>query len=228
MQAVILAGGKGTRLRPITCTIPKPLISINGKPFLQHQLEFIKSHLTDEILLLVSYLGEKIEDYFDDGSKFGVKIDYCYEKVPLGTAGALKNAESKIKDEFILFNGDTYLPIDYRKIIDYFHQCKAIGVVVVYGNSREIASKNIAVNESGLVMNYNKNNSKKMTHVDAGITAFKKSILDFIPRNKICSLEEDIFPKLIKAKQLYSFATNQRFYDIGTPRELEAIKGILK
>jgi NDP-sugar pyrophosphorylase family protein len=228
MQAVILAGGKGTRLRPITCTTPKPLISINGKPFLQYQLEFIKSHLTTDILLLVSYLGEKIEDYFGDGAKFNLNLDYSYEKTPLGTAGALKNAENKIKDEFLLFNGDTYLPIDYRKIVDYFHQCKAIGVVVVYGNSGEIASKNIAVNESGLVINYNKNNSKKMTHVDAGITAFKKSMLDFIPKNKICSLEENIFPKLIKQKQLYAFETKQRFYDMGSPQELKLIKGVLK
>jgi len=227
MQAVILVGGKGTRLRPLTNTVPKPLIDINGKPFLQYQLELIKSFSTD-ILLLVSYLGEKIEKYFGDGSKLGLKIEYCYEKNPLGTGGALNNTENKLQDEFILFNGDTYLHIDYGKLIEYFHQYKSIGVVVVYDNSEKIAPNNIVIDKSGMVTGCNRKDSKNMSHIHAGIMIFKKNILDFIPKGKICSMEEDVFPKLIKARQLYGFETNQRFYDMGSPKELEAIKDALR
>jgi NDP-sugar pyrophosphorylase family protein len=228
MQVVILAGGKGTRLRPFTHHMPKPMISIKGKPFLQHQLELIKSYLTNEVLLLVGYLRDRIEGYFGDGSKFGLETEYSYEEVPLGTGGALKNAESKIKEEFLLLNGDTYLPIDYRKLVDYFHQSEGKGVITIYDNSQKIAPNNVAICESGLVIGYNKKDPKGMTYVDAGTMVFKKSIVDFIPKAKLCSLEEEIFPKLIEAKQLCSFPTSQRFYDTGSCNGLEAIKEVLR
>jgi len=228
MQVVILAGGKGTRLKPLTNNIPKPLISINGKPFLQYQLELIKSCVTVDVLLLVSYLGDKIEDYFGDGSKFGLKIKYCYEEAPLGTGGALKNAEGKLEDEFLLLNGDTYLPVNYGELIGCFHQRKVRGVVVVYDNSKKIAPNNLAIGDSSLIVGYNKDDSRRMTHINAGAMVFKKSILDFIPKGKISSLEEDIFHKLIDIKQLYAFEINQRFYDIGSPNGLKIIEEILK
>ena len=114
MQAVILAGGKGRRLRPITEQIPKPMIEIKGKPFLQYQLEFIKDCITKDILLLVGYLGDKIEAYFKNGSGLGLNIQYSYEKAPLGTAGALRNANDKLEDEFLLLYGDSYLLLQTR------------------------------------------------------------------------------------------------------------------
>jgi len=163
MQAVILAGGKGTRLRPLTYRMPKSIVPINGKPFLQYQLELIKSYGINEVLLLVSYLGEQIERYFNNGSKFGLSIEYSYEESPLGTGGALKNAEDKLKKEFLLLNGDTFLPIDYRKLISYFHQYNKIGVITVYNNSKKIASNNIAIGKSNLIIDYNKKDSKGMT-----------------------------------------------------------------
>jgi len=114
MQVVILAGGKGTRLRPITYQVPKPMVPIHGKPFLQYQLELIKSLGINEVLLLVGYLGKQIEEYFGGGPKFGLNIEYSYENNPLGTGGALKNAEEKLAEKFLLLNGDTFLPMDYE------------------------------------------------------------------------------------------------------------------
>ncbi len=228
MQTVILAGGKGTRLRPLTYQIPKSLVPIHGKPFLHYQLEFIKSFNLNNVLLLVSYLGDQIEDYFGDGSRFGLKIEYSYEEIPLGTGGALKNAGDKLSDEFLLLNGDTFLPIDYDAFIKYFKEFDKIGTITAYDNSEEIVPNNIAVGISNLVVNYNKKDSRGMTHVDAGVMVFKKELLNFIPEGQTSSLEENTFNELIKRKELAAFVTNQRFYDMGNFKELEVIKGVLR
>jgi NDP-sugar pyrophosphorylase family protein len=228
MQAAILAGGKGTRLRPLTYKMPKPMISIHGRPFLEYQLELIAAFGINKVLLLVSYLGEKIEEYFGNGSKLGLQIEYSYEINLLGTGGALKNAENKLKESFLLINGDTFLPIDYGKLIEYFYQCGKIGVVTVYTNSDNIVFNNIAVSKSNIIVDYNKHNSKEMTHVDAGASVFSKKVLDIIPNNQVCSLEEEIFPKLIKDQDLFAFPINQRFYDMGDFTGLEKINQILK
>lgn len=228
MQVAILAGGKGTRLRPITYEIPKPMIPIHGKPFLQYQLELIKSFSIDEVLLLVSCLGKQIEEYFGGGSKFGLNIKYSYENNPLGTGGALKNAEEKLAEKFLLLNGDTFLPMDYEKLMEYFHQCGKIGVITVYDNSEKIASNNIALAKSNVVVGYNKKDFQGMTHVDAGAMLFKKEVLNFIPKAQVCSLEEEIFPMLIEKKELISYPTSQRFYDMGDFKELEVIKEVLR
>jgi len=228
MQAVILAGGKGTRLRPLTYQKPKAMIPIHGKPFLQYQLELIKSFGINEVLLLVSYFGNQIEEYFYNGSKFGLKIGYSYEASPLGTGGALKNAGDKLEREFLLLNGDTFLPIDYGELIKYFRRSTKIGVITVYNNSEMITPNNIAIGETNLVTDYSKKDSKKMTHVDAGVMVFRKDVVDLIPRTEICSLEEEIFPKLIKMKELLAFPTGQRFYDMGSFKGLDIIKGVLK
>ena len=227
MQAVILAGGKGRRLRPITEQIPKPMIEIKGKPFLQYQLEFIKDCITKNILLLVGYLGDKIEGYFKNGAALGLNIQYSYEKAPLGTAGALRNANDKLEDEFLLLYGDSYLPIDYKELVGCFHKSGGKAMMVIYDNSQNIACNNVNIAESGLVSEYNKKNPNAMSYVEAGVMVFKKEITELIPTGRLCSLEEEIFPKLISQKQMHCFLTKQRFYDIGTAAGLKIIKDIL-
>lgn len=228
MQTVILAGGIGTRLKPITEEMPKPMVPINGTPFLQYQIELLKSFGIKDVLLLVSYLGEQIEKYFGDGSKFGMDITYNYEESPLGTGGALKNAEEKLNDEFLLLNGDTYLPIDYNKLADSFHSCICRGMITVYDNALKIVRSNITFNELNVVTAYSKKEAIGMTHVDAGAMILRNDILALIPEKKICSLEEEIFCKLVDKKELMAYPTSQRFYDMGTFNELEVIRGVLK
>lgn len=228
MQAVILAGGKGMRLRPLTYGMPKPMIKIHGKPFLQHQLEFIKVFGINNILLLVSYLGDDIEKYFGDGVRLGCNIEYSYEETPLGTGGALRNAQDKIAEEFLLLNGDTFLPIDYMELANYLYTCRRMGVVTVYSNSDGVVQNNIAVGQSNLVIGYNKEDPFGMVYVDAGAMALKKEIVNLIPEGRVCSLEEEIFHKLIKRRELVAFITSQRFYDMGSFEGLGAIKRVLK
>ena len=216
------------RLRPITESVPKPMVTIHGKPFLQHQLELIKSYGFTEILILAGYLGKCIEAYFDDGAKFGLNVRYSYETIPLGTGGALKKAENKLEKEFLLLNGDTFLPIDYGKLTECFYQSGKTGLIVVYDNSKNIASNNIVLHKSRLVADYNKKNTEGMTHIDAGVIVLKKEVLDSIPEVQKCSLEEEIFHKLIREENLLAYPTDQCFYDIGSFIGLEAFKRVVK
>lgn len=227
MQAVIFAGGKGTRLRPLTYKVPKPMVLINNKPFLWYQLQLLKSNNIKNVLILVSYLGNQIEDYFGDGSNFDLEIVYSYEKKPLGTGGALKNAGGKLNSEFLILNGDTYLPIDYQKLIDYFYQHKKIGVLAVYNNPDKIASNNTKIDKFNLVVSYDKENSVNMNCIEAGAMVFKKEIADFIEKDKIVSLEEEIYPRLIAMKELIAYPVVQRFYDMGSLRGLKNIAKVL-
>lgn len=228
MQVVFLAGGEGTRLRPITYETPKPLVLINGKPFLQHKLEFVKSFGYTDILLLVGYLNNKIEKYFGNGRKFGLNIEYSNEKELLGTGGALKNAANKLHDEFLLLNGDTFLPIDYSELILYFHKNNKIGTVTVYSDPDNMLPNNISLDKFNMILDYNKNSPIGMNYVDAGASVYKKEVLDYIPGLQKCSLEKEVFPQLIKRNQLIAFPTKQKFYDMGTFEGLKKIEGILK
>lgn len=228
MQIVILAGGIGTRLRPITYKIPKPMVEICGKPFLEYQLELINKHGLTEALLLVSYLGEQIEEYFGNGSKIGMNLEYSYEDTPMGTGGALKIAEQKLANEFLLLNGDTLLPLDYGDLIHRFNEANKQGLVVAYSNIESIVPNNLLVSESDdIVLDYNKHDDNEMTHIDAGAVVFKKEILEFIPDGRVCSLEKEIFGQLIERQQLIAYKTDNRFYDMGSMEELRNIEEVL-
>lgn len=227
-KAVILAGGRGIRLSPITDSIPKPMMPIGDKPFLYYLLEMLKKNKINEAVLCVGYLKDKIMDYFGDGSRFGLRLEYSAEEEFLGTAGALKLAEGLLPEDFILFYGDSYLPIDYQALFDIWAGSKARALAVCYDNKLEIAGNNVFLDEAGFIRSYDKHRAdKKMNYVEAGVILFKKDVLKLIPEDKAVSLEEDIFPELIKQGSLKGYPVSQRFYDIGTPRRLEEIKGAL-
>ncbi len=227
-QAVILAGGLGTRMRPMTEQLPKPMLTVNGKPFLHHQIQLLKSHGLRRMLLLVAYLGEQIQQYFGDGAAMGVHIDYSYEPAPLGTGGALKNAAAKLDSEFVVLNGDTYLDIDYQDLFAFFETCDSDGLTVAFRNEEHAVRNNLAFALDRIVTAYSKQESSGLTHVDAGATVLRKKILDSIPAGRKCSLEEEIFPLLIKSKQLKAWPTRQRFIDMGTAAGLAALEQRLR
>ena len=229
MQAVILAGGKGERLMPLTKDIPKPMVLIHNKPYLEYQIEFLKKQGIVDIVLLVGYLKEKIMNYFEDGKKFGVKIKYSIEKELLGTGGALKNAEKLLKEVFLVIYGDSFLPINLTEVKDVFESSHKKGLLVVY-NNREFTSvkNNVSLDDKNNVVVYHKNSQKKLQYVEAGILMLKKEVLKLIPHNMKVSLEQEVFPHLIKKKEMIGFITEQRFYDIGTKERLEKIKEVLK
>lgn len=229
MQAVILCGGKGVRLRPLTSKVPKPIVPINGRPFLEHQILYLKKHGIKDFVFCAGYLWEKIKEYFNDGSRFGVKISYSIEHSLLGTGGALKNAKNLLWKKFFVIYGDSYLPINYKKVYEKAEELNKIGVLVVYNNEKDTHVKNnVVLNKDGLVTRYDKEIiDRSMKYVDAGVSVFKKEVLNFIIQSKNVSLEKDVFKKLINAKQLAAIKTKQRFYDIGTAKRLKEIEKIL-
>lgn len=227
-QAVILAGGKGTRLRPITYKVPKVMIVIKGKPFLQHVLELLRNKGVSNILLLISYLGDQIESYFGNGDKFGLKITYSREGHPLGTGGALKKAEELIEDEFLLINGDTYLDFEYKLLINKFKDLNCVGLICIYGNKDKKMEPNVLLDLDKRIINYDKIDSEGLVEVDAGIGIFKKEVLNLIPEKINVSFENQIYNKLIREKQLYGYPINQPFLDIGEFKRLNYAKEILQ
>jgi NDP-sugar pyrophosphorylase family protein len=234
-QAVILAGGLGTRMRPITETTPKPMIPVLGKPFLEQQLEMLAGSGFPRALLLVAYLGEKIEQYFGDGSTRGWNLSYCYEPSPLGTGGALKNAEGKLEDEFVVLNGDTFLPIDYAALWRAFRESGSSAFVVAYEKSGSAAANllankvpnNLAAAPDGRVTAYRKRDPQGLTHIDAGVLILRKEVLEKIPMGRACSLEEEIFPRLIEERRMKAWITSEPFYDMGSPEGLRALEARL-
>jgi NDP-sugar pyrophosphorylase family protein len=229
LKAVILAGGRGERLKPITDSTPKPMIIIKGKPFLEYQLAMLKKNKINEILLCVGYRKDTIMEYFGDGSRFGLKIEYSIENQFLGTGGALKLAKKYLPADFILLYGDSYLPIDYVKLADAWSQSSSSGLVVCYDNSLRIAANNICLNPDGSIASYSKRYPDgKANYVEAGVSILRKEVLNLIPEKRaVVSLEEEIFPALVKAGLLNGYPVNQRYYDIGTPGRLKEIEGIL-
>ena len=229
IQAVILAGGKGMRLRPLTCEIPKVMIDINGRPFLQYVLELLHKKGISNIVLLVSYLGEQIEKYFGDGKKFGLDITYSYEDPPLGTGGALKKAERLLLPEFLLVNGDTYLDFDYKSLKNRFRDLDCKGLICVHANKDRKTVPNILLGEDKRVIRYDNTNPcvAGLIEVDAGAGIFRKEVLNLIPENVSVSFENEIYNKLIQEMELYGFPIENEFLDIGVFQRLNYARKIL-
>lgn len=224
MQTVILAGGLGTRLRPLTEQTPKPMVEVGGRPFLEYIIEHLAAQGFREILLLVGHLSEHISDHFGDGSRFGVGITYSREAHPLGTGGAIRLAWDLLSDEFLLLYGDSFLPIDYRDVARAFVQSLLPALVVTYDNQAGYTDvrNNIAADSAGLVLRYEKGVlDPELQYVDAGALCFRREVFAGLPPETVISLEQELFPQLIEKRQLGTYSTTQRFYDIGTPARLQ-------
>ncbi len=224
MQIAILAGGLATRLQPLTEKIPKSMIMIEGKPFLQYQLEFLKNEGITDIVLCVGYLSKQIETYFGDGKRFGVNIKYSKEDERLlGTAGALKNAEGLLEGDFFLMYGDSYVFLNLEEVWEHFQKYNKSALMVVYKNYDKIDKSN-AVVENGMIKKYDKKHkTKDMVYIDYGVSILKKEVLDMIQKDQVFSLEE-LFPELINKNEMLAFETQARFFEIGSYSGLEEFK----
>ena len=232
MQVVILAGGLGTRLRPITRLVPKPMVPVAGVPYLEHQLRLLARQSLTNVLILTGYLGEQIEARFGDGHEFGLRIRYCRERIPMGTGGALRDARWALAERFLVIYGDSYLPIPYSALADQLEANGAGAVLAVYRDASHETNvpPNIALGPDGAVLRYDKRarcDDSEMNYIDAGVLALRRTVLDLIPEEGAASLEEKIFPALIGQRRLFAHLTNQRFYDMGTPERLRAIEEYL-
>jgi len=228
MQIVIICGGLATRLGELTKNIPKSMMDVDGKPFLQHQIENLKKHGFDEFILCVGYLSKKIKNYFGNGEKFEVKIKYSYDgEKPLGPIGAIKNAEDLLDEDFFILYGDSYLTVDYKKAYSKYKKCKKPACMVVYKNYNKYDKSNLII-KNNLVVGYGEDaRTKDMVYVDYGTSILSKKTLDLIPENTMFSTGE-FFSKLIENKELCAFEAKKRFYHIGNPEALEELRKYIK
>lgn len=227
MQAVIFCGGLATRLRPLTKKIPKSMVEINGKPFLEYQIEILRKNNIKNIVLCIGFLGEQIKKYFGNGEKFGVDILYSEEKEKLlGTGGALKNAEHILNEKFFTLYGDSFTTIDFQDISRYFDKFNKKGLMVVYKNYNKFDCSNVKVRGEYITNYYTNKNNKNLVFIDYGVSIFRKSVLNLIPPDKKESLNK-IYVELIKQKELLAYRTTKRFYEIGSKKGLEELKKLM-
>jgi NDP-sugar pyrophosphorylase family protein len=232
-------GGEGTRLKPITEKIPKPMVEINNRPFLEYLFDLLLENGIDEAVLCAGYLWEKVKEHFGDEytgqDEKSLTLKYSIEPRFYGTGGAVKNAEKYVNDYFFIVYGDTYLPIDYRDMARIIHEKGTMGLISVYNNSDNITNNNVTVNNDDYVIKYDKfQETPDMNGVEAGTLLFNKSILSLLPdvddldKDQKVSLEMYIYPKLIAQRQLIGYITDIRYYDMGTPERMKIISEVLK
>jgi len=228
MQIVILAGGLATRLRPMTNDIPKSMIQVENKPFLQHQIELLRQNEVSDIVLCVGHLSHMIKDYFGDGKRFGVRIRYSDEgENLLGTGGALKKAEPLLEDEFFLMYGDSYLLLNYRSVESYYEKFERFCLLVVYKNYNLYDNSNVGIKD-GLISVYDKNNPLgQLTYIDVGLSILRKGVLNQISSVTPSPLEE-LYQKIIAKKEMLAYVVNQRFYEIGSFQGLKEFENLIK
>jgi N-acetyl-alpha-D-muramate 1-phosphate uridylyltransferase len=216
MQLVIIAGGLATRLRPLTVSIPKSLIEIDGKPFIDYQMGTLYEQGIKDVVLCLGHLGDQIERYLGNGNKFGLNILYSYETQKLlGTAGAIKNAENLLDDKFFVMYGDSYLFLDFSMVSAYFNRFNKPGLMTVFKNSDLYDRSNIVVQGNFIKIYDKKQKWDGMDYIDYGALILRKTLLKMVPVHKAYSLEELLVP-LVKEHQILAYEVKKRFYEIGS------------
>ena len=225
MQALILAGGKGTRLRPLTVYTPKPIVPLLNRPFLLYQIEILRRAGIEDITLSLNYQPDKIERLLSDGADYGVKLRYLTEPQPLGTGGAYKFAEDALRETTIVFNGDILTDLDVSEVVA-FHLKKAAEATIVLTPVENPAAYGLVESDAdGRVQRFSeKPNAEELAglttkNINAGIYILEPSVLDSIVEGENTSFEYNVFPDLLKKKrEFFAFVMNENYWrDIGTP-----------
>jgi len=220
MPAIILAGGFGTRLRPLTEGIPKALIDVAGRPFLWHQLQLLKRQGIRRVVLAVGYLGECIQQTFGDGSAIGVSLEYSYDgPTPLGTAGAIRKALPLLPEQFFVLYGDSYLTCDYQAVERAFRRSCLPGLMTVYRNDGLFDTSNVEYDGTRIVRYDKKNRTSSMRYIDYGLGAFHRSAFMTIAEGENRDLT-DVYQQLLNAGKLEAFEVHERFYEVGSAEGL--------
>jgi len=231
MKLIIIAGGKGTRLG--LKEIPKPMVRINSKPLLEHQILLAKRYGIKDIYILSGYLSEVIVDYFKDGKKLGVNITHIVERKPLSTAGALKQLEKILNDRFMVFYGDTIMDIDLESFIkfDEIHK-DSVGSIMVHPNDHPHDSDLLEIDGNCKVTTFYSKPHKKDVYypnlVNAALYIFSPKVLSYIEKDVMSDFGKDIFPKIVENENLYAYKTTEYLKDMGTPKRLKKVEEDLK
>lgn len=216
-QAVILAGGRGTRMRPLTDTRPKAMIAFHGKPFLEYLVEMLRDQGLERILLLLGYLPEVIQDYFGDGRRWGVKIDYSVSAPDDGTARRVLLAERSLDPCFLLMYCDNYWPMQMAKMWRRFLAAGVPAMITVYSNKDNYSRSSVRVDADGYVTVFDRSRTTpNLQGVEISYAILKKSVLRFLPEDPTVLFEEVAYPRLVERRQLAAYVTDHRYYSVGS------------
>ena len=224
MKAIIIAGGSGTRLRPLTYNTPKPMVPLFDKPFLQHQLELLRRHGITDVVINLHYLSDSISDYFGDGHALGMHIEYSYEEKPLGTAGAVKLAEPYFDGEpMVVLNGDILTDIDLGELVAFHQASGATASIAMIRVTDPTAYGLLFTALDGRIERFLEKPSWDEATVDTvntGIYVLDPAIFRYVPQNEAYSFERGLFPLLLQlGEPIYGFPTEAYWLDIGSPQK---------
>jgi len=227
VPVALLAGGLATRLHPITTTIPKALVEVAGRPFIEHQLGLLQRHGVRRLVFCLGYLGEQVEAHLGDGSAFGVEVRYSFDGSRLlGTGGALRRAMPLLGPVFWVMYGDSYMDIDYAAVLADFAGRDALGMMTVLHNQNQWDRSNV-VFENGRLRRYDKRVAvPEMTHIDYGVSLLRRPALERISPDEPYDLA-DLYRMLVSEGRMAGYEVTRRFYEIGSPRGLEETRQYL-
>jgi mannose-1-phosphate guanylyltransferase len=232
VQAIVLVGGEGTRLRPLTFGTPKPMVPIMNVPFLALTMERLYDAGIRDVILPAGYMPQAITEYFGDGSSFGMKITYVIEDEPLGTAGAIKNVEQHIHGPFFVLNGDVLTSLDLQAMIAYHNEKGGLGALHLIKVEDPSAFGCVVNDENGRISKFVEKPPKgtePTNEINAGTYLLEPAVLDLIPPGRNVSIERETFPKILAdGHALYAYTTSDYWIDLGRPENyLDAHRDIL-
>jgi mannose-1-phosphate guanylyltransferase len=231
MQALILAGGEGTRLRPLTSTVPKPVVPLVDRPFIRFMLDWLRSHGVNDVVMSCGHLASGVRNVLGDGSAFGIRLRYVEEPRPLGTGGALKYAESLLDDRFLMLNGDVLTDMDLTAQMALHEQTGATATLALTPVEDPSAYGLVRTRAGGEVTEFVEKPAPDQidTHnISAGAYVLERAVLELLEAEQPASIERDVFPRLV-GEGLYGYVSDGYWLDIGTPeRYLEGTFDILE
>ena len=223
MKAVVMAGGEGSRLRPLTVTRPKPMVPIVGRPVMEHILNLLKAHNITDVVVTVQYMASAIEDYFGDGSGFGMNISYSREEVPLGTAGSVKNAEGLLDEPFLVISGDALTDFNLSEIIKYHQDHHSLATLTLAHVANPLEYGVIITNDQGRITQFLEKPSWGEVFSDTintGIYVLDPVIFSYFEGNKSFDFSQDLFPMMLeKGDPMYGFVADGYWCDVGNLAE---------
>lgn len=232
MKAVIMAGGKGTRLQTVSKDIPKPMFPVFNKPVLEYQIDSLKKSGITDITLIIGHLGTVIQSYFGDGTRFGVQLQYFTEEKPLGTAGALYYLKDKISDDFLLLFGDLLLDMDWTRFMSFHKERRAVVTLCGHPNSHPCDSDVIVTNPEGMVTEILPKNTDRSffyhNFVNAGVYCVNPRLLSSMESAEKIDLEKQMIAGQIGKGTVYAYRTTEYIKDMGTPDRLHSVTADVK
>lgn len=239
MKTVIMAGGKGTRISSVASDIPKPMIPIGGRPVLEHEIESLRRQGFDDVIITVSHLGNKIMEYFGDGSgnspttgkPFGVRIEYFFEEEPLGNAGALFQIREKLEDDFLLLNADAIFDIDFRRLVAFHKKHQGLVTLFTHPNNHPYDSGLVLVDKNGAVEKWLTKEERRPLYyknrVNAGLHVISPDLLslmqDTVSKHSKTDLDRHLLKPLAGTGKMYAYDSPEYVKDMGTPERYAAV-----